>query len=1662
MATSPLDLINIENFLTRLTKRNLQPYSKSPSKFTPPINFEYSQSDYSVIDSPDQLIDEPSLANKLFPLNQYGNEGGYRQAPDPTGLLNSKSNEGEYGYQDANIVDESFIASDKGIGNISPAWKPLNAYAGVGQGLDAANAIGTFNSVTPDQDRQGNGQPYSNNFNPSLFVPSSYSPVSILLFKDPQGSDGLLSQDSYIARLGAENLRKDFQARIAAQILQDTIGRANIFNVRSGTDVLSLITGRVPLIEPNYRITISSNPILAASDFALRLAGSILPVSTIPGSYFDPSINPGQPTTIQQLQNAFRQSTVGKLLTGLLGANTTGSQLFYNNMGGGQKSRLFGNIDYNKYKPSFDRTLFDRLGGAIVGSTTNNSDYYVGSITSDPSRVFSPSGDLPVNTFGQEQQMPVYGPQELAQLYEGPSQEVRLGANGPTYSNGGGIEGGFTWVSPKYKGNAGKKVGLGGAIYNQDEDFKPSSYNSTESTNRVYREGSILDDTQRIIDSQPQGGKRLQHVGNAIDQVSKVFHDGYKEITKGSRVLSYIGSIGQEVGTEYCRVFAKDTPYLQFNDLQKTDGITTQGRRFSYSVLDNTYNLNIAPNKQEGGQDSTNLIGNSNNGYAKKYMFSIENLAWGTSSAPGYAVADLPVCERGPNGGRVMWFPPYGLTFGETVSANWNPNEFLGRPEPIYTYKNTSRTGTLTWKIVVDHPSALNVIVNKVLNNETNKVRIDSILESFFAGCRKYDLYELAKKYYTIKQNDLFQIQQAITSKELPQESLEYAVDTVGNVPAVTQGTAGVTDANSKIVAYNDLGFYFDNDIPTQLGVNYEDTYTPYISREGTYGPNSVTAQTTNFFQTVIKPNKGKIENFINELKTQMSNYTTGTVTIYLAGSASAPAKKEYNQKLSERRIDSAITYMTADTKIQEFVQEQRLIFKRSAQGENAQVQKFDSDGKPMAGVSVNCTDNDSDSLSPTEKIFSTNAMACRRAFISKIESKLDLPPSQAPQAKTNVIVGNVVTKTVTQNVLEQKTVIRDNISKRVLRSLLSECDYFEAIKEETPMVYDNLKEKLKFFQPAFHSMTPEGLNSRLTFLQQCMRPGDTIPTVKSVGGKDVLEYNNATNTSFGAPPVLILRIGDFYNTKIIPTSLGFTYENLDINPEGIGVQPMIANVTMGFNFVGGSGLKESVDKLQNALTFNYYANTEIYDDRATPTDDSYKVIDKQFLDANRNIPAPTLNDALPNQGQTNESTVGTILTTVNNGDIVSGTTSYQTFMDDLITDTQTYFTNVVNKNKECVNQYNNALRQQWMLERTYTNGEFGVTLTTNAQNVQLFGKPYNVEKRIDEIFSDLIADVKGNDEGFIQYLNEKTFSFSNKVIRQVKDNYVKFLQDKKGVYQNPVTMITQGMVNVQQVYIPKLSRINTITYQVPAFADTGTDGFAKKNGQITTYITSGTSDVDTTSGVSSTLLELRDDVKKIGESIYAFNTAITTNTEIIWTDGKPYSGPLVFPDGKKIKTKDVFIPFQETVFEDKSLRRVYMLMSNDVIDLKKQETFRNALIGNIIINAGLIGGDRDKLEKAFNDYWVIKTRPEFVTENKITEAIIDKKEKEELVPFLKFTPYTKGKKRVFTYTTENANSENQITLIKGLGQFGNLNTDAKTWNDEISPSTWVSKTKLL
>jgi hypothetical protein len=332
-----------------------------------------------------------------------------------------------------------------------------------------------------------------------------------------------------------------------------------------------------------------------------------------------------------------------------------------------------------------------------------------------------------------------------------------------------------------------------------------------------------------------------------------------------------------------------------------------------------------------------------------------------------------------------------------------------------------------------------------------------------------------------------------------------------------------------------------------------------------------------------------------------------------MVGSASAIASVSYNQKLSERRNNSVLKWflqqpLSGGTTIQKYYDDKRFNIILNPNGEEIVIAKTRADANATADptdisinnaaggdiltASVNCSNNVLDlgynpaKVTTQAEWYSIPAMACRRVAISKISAKVQkepekpvnpvpTPPEPVVNNPQDILTG------ITQSIkpepkitVEQK--IKEGISKKILRNLFTECDYFEVIKESNPMVFDTIKDRVKFFNPAFHSMTPEGLNARLTFLHQCTRPGQTIPIIGPDGRP---KYNDALNTSFGAPPVLVLRIGDFFNTKIIPTSMGLTFEQLDINPEGIGVQPMIVKVSLGFDFIGGHGLKEPVEE---------------------------------------------------------------------------------------------------------------------------------------------------------------------------------------------------------------------------------------------------------------------------------------------------------------------------------------------------------------------------------------------------------------------------------------------------------------------------------------------------
>jgi hypothetical protein len=398
--------------------------------------------------------------------------------------------------------------------------------------------------------------------------------------------------------------------------------------------------------------------------------------------------------------------------------------------------------------------------------------------------------------------------------------------------------------------------------------------------------------------------------------------------------------------------------------------------------------------------------------------------------------------------------------------------------------------------------------------------------------------------------------------------------------------------------------------------------------------------------------------------------------------------------------------------------------------------------------------------------------------------------------------------------------------------------------------------------------------------------------------------------------------------------------------------------------------------------------------------------------------------------------------------------------MDMVLLQTQSYFTNVVNKNRETLNQYNNAVRQQWMMERTYQNGKF--TLTKDSDTF-LFGKPYNLEKRTDEIFAQLEKDIKSGDEGFISTLNQSK-EFSNRLVNQVQENYSNFVKNKRSSFQSAVTNITNGIVSVQQSYLGYIGRVNTISYNTVANPNIGTDGYQIKDGKVVSYIISGTTEVDPSSqGVTNTMTEFINDVKKINSGITEFND-IVWSANTFTSNGKSYTGVLVFEKPNTVKTEEVFIPFSAGLFDSNNgyiFRRVYMIISNDVTDSKKYESFKNALIGNILNNTALTKGDSNGIGDAFDAYWDKKAKPAFVEENNITKEFIDYMEKNRLKDFLKYTPFNLKKKRTFTYTTENANTPAQQLLIKGLGATGNQNTNNKTWDDESPANVFICKAKL-
>jgi hypothetical protein len=624
-------------------------------------------------------------------------------------------------------------------------------------------------------------------------------------------------------------------------------------------------------------------------------------------------------------------------------------------------------------------------------------------------------------------------------------------------------------------------------------------------------------------------------------------------ISKGSAVLTgnkydengyYTGELDTPVNT-YCRTWTTKLRYDSVTNLIRSSGLYDSPKvpyRFQTqnSSLDQYGFAKIAPYIT----DSQKL------GDPKNFMFSIENLAWADNWFNLLPVEIGPGDLLSGKRGRIMWFPPYNIQFSENAAVSWESNNFIGRGEPIYTYNNTERSGQLSFSIVVDHPSYANSFRG---NNGPD----DNYVASFFAGCveptQKFadkltvaELSELSTKNITIPQKKV------LTPEVAPNAFNFYfpndypkVVETLGplgsNGHVYEDGLSGTTklDYSGTYVSGSSIGSFAGN---VTSKTNWNDNYN-YGLNGWYFGALKVDG----------KPYSGVTDPaYFPALKTYLDTKCPHC-TIQIKAFASPQGNADDNIKLAKERGENMKAF---------------LITKLFAGKDKAYIDARIKTPITKAITSSHCVvSKDKNNPAPVDTI---SCKMDRRTNVfftydAALHGKETAEP--APVVKTQ----------------------QQQISTKITNRFYNEGAYFEQLTDADAFVFDRFREKIRYFHPAFHSTTPEGLNSRLTFLQQCTRQGPTNENV------------DANNLAFGRPPVCILRIGDFYNTKIVIDSVAIDYEPLvwDLNPEGVGIQPMIANVSLSFKFIGGSTLMGPINKLQNALSFNYYANSHVYDPRA-------------------------------------------------------------------------------------------------------------------------------------------------------------------------------------------------------------------------------------------------------------------------------------------------------------------------------------------------------------------------------------------------------------------------------------------------------------------------------
>ena len=74
-----------------------------------------------------------------------------------------------------------------------------------------------------------------------------------------------------------------------------------------------------------------------------------------------------------------------------------------------------------------------------------------------------------------------------------------------------------------------------------------------------------------------------------------------------------------------------------------------------------------------------------------------------------FSIRNYSIPAATPENPQTMFFPPYITSFTHGETANWNSTSFLGRSEPLYTYNNSTRDGSITFMVLTDYAQSVDI-----------------------------------------------------------------------------------------------------------------------------------------------------------------------------------------------------------------------------------------------------------------------------------------------------------------------------------------------------------------------------------------------------------------------------------------------------------------------------------------------------------------------------------------------------------------------------------------------------------------------------------------------------------------------------------------------------------------------------------------------------------------------------------------------------------------------------------------------------------------------------------------------------------------------------------------------------------------------------------------